>query len=236
MLDPYARLAAAGSLAAALDQLAEEIIGAQSPEAQAVFEQLLTWLRAGPLRGQALKVGDLAPSFLLPDSRGRLVSSTELLADGPIILSFFRGGWCPYCGLEMAALQAALPAIDGRARLVGVTPDSGSFPAQTIRDNRLSYPLLADLDNGLALAFGLVYRMPQVVIETYRTLGLDLAARQGNDAWMVPVPGTFVIDPAGVIRFAFADPDYRKRLDPAELIDAIFKIQPQPCSRALPSA
>ena len=236
MLDPYARLAAAGSLAAALDQLAEEMIASQTPEARAAFEQLLVWLRAGPLRGQALKVGDVAPSFLLPDSRGRLVSSTELLADGPIVLSFFRGGWCPYCGLEMAALEDALPQIDGRARLVGITPEGGSFPTQTILDNRLSYPLLADLDNGLALAFGLVFRMPQAVIEAYRARGLDLAARQGNDAWMVPVPGTFVIDAAGIIRFAFADPDYRKRLDPAALIEALIDIAAQSRREGPPSA
>ncbi|KJV08451.1 hypothetical protein VZ95_17730 [Elstera litoralis] len=225
MLDPYARLASAGSLAAALDQLADELTARQMPEARAVFEQLLAWLRSGPLVGQALQVGDQAPGFLLPDYRGRLVSSTELLADGPIVLSFFRGGWCPYCGLEMAALEEALPEISGRARLVGVTPEAGSFPNQTILDNRLSYPLLADLDNGLALAFGLVFRMPQAVIDVYRARGLDLAARQGNDAWMVPVPGTFVIDRAGIIRFAFADPDYRKRVDPGAVIAALTEIE-----------
>ncbi len=225
MLDPYQRLAKEGSLTAALAALAEEMNGVYDPEARAVYDQLIEWLRAGKVGQFAIKIGDRMPDFMLPDQNGRLVTAVELLSHGPLVLSFFRGGWCPYCGLEMAAIEQARPEIEAAgAQIVGVTPETFDFPALTAESKRLGYRLLADIDNGLALLLGLVFRMPQKVIETYLRRGLDLAPRQGNDAWMAPIPGTFVIDRAGVVQLSFIEPDYRVRLEPSDLIAAIKRL------------
>jgi peroxiredoxin len=221
-LDPYERLARDGSLAAALDSLSAELEAGRDPAASVLFERFIGWLRSGVLGLSTLTVGDPLPDFVLPDQDGRLVTSAELLADGPLILSFFRGGWCPYCGLEMVAIEQARPEIEAAgAQIIGISPEILRFPADTIKERGLRYRLLADADNGLALLLGLVFRMPQGIIDRYKSRGLDLAERHGNDGWMVPIPGTFLVDRGGIVRLAFADPDYRVRLEPAALIEAL---------------
>lgn len=225
MLDPYERLARDGSLAGALATLAEELNGVFDPSTRVVYERLIAWLRQGPVGRSAIREGDQFPDFMLPDHQGRLVTAVELLSQGPLVLSYFRGDWCPYCGLEMAAIEQLRAEIEAAgAQIVGVTPETYDFPKLAVESNRLGYRLLSDMDNGLALLLGLMFRLPQEVIETYRRRGLDLAARHGNDGWMLPVPGSFVIDRNGVVRLAFVDPDYRVRLEPAALLDALKRL------------
>lgn len=225
MNDPYARLARAGSLRVALDEVAREIEERFDPDTLATFDRMIRWLKIGAVGQRALGVGDAMPDFLIPDHTGRLVSAGALLEQGPLVLSFFRGGWCPFCGLEMAALEQSRDAfLAAGAQLVGVVPEIGDFPAKTVEQLGLGYRLLADIDNGVSLGFGLVFRMPEAVIDIYRKIGLDLVARHGNAAWMVPIPGTFVIDRQGIIQLAFVEPDYRVRLDPAILSATLARL------------
>jgi len=125
----------------------------------------------------------------------------------------------------MVAIELARPHIEAvGGQIVGVSPEVLDHPANTVRARRLGYRLLADIDNGLALSMGLVFLLPQDVIDTYLRRGVDLALRQGNDSWMLPVPGTFVVDQAGVIQLAFVELDYRVRLSPEKLVEAITRL------------
>jgi peroxiredoxin len=192
-----------------------------SPEIKAAYEALVQNLARSGLIDAAVKAGDPMPEFELPNAAGRLVASAELLERGPLVLSFFRGGWCPYCRLELKALQESLPELERRgARLVAVTPDTGAALAATARASQIGYELLSDVDNGVGLSFGLIFRVPPEVRDLYRRLGIDLGARHGNDTgeWLLPVPATYIVDRRGTIRHAALDPDFKHRMEPGEIL------------------
>lgn len=223
--DLYQLLVKEGSFEAALDALAVASAAEDTPEEAATYGWFMDWLKAEGIGSDALRVGDPLPDFVLPDHQGRLVTSEELLSRGPIVLSFFRGGWCPYCGLEMTAIEQALPVIEAAgATVVGITPEIGAYPGE-MKDRRgVSFRMLADVDNGLALLFGLLFRLPQQIIDLYRSWDVDLPKRQGNEGWMIPVPATYLVDRDGIIRLAFVEADFRIRLDPLKLIDAVKQL------------
>ena len=196
----------------------------RSPEIRKAYEALVADLGRSGLIERALKAGDAMPEFELPSVEGTLVSSAELLARGPLVLSFFRGGWCPYCRLELKALQETLPAIENEgATLAAITPDTGTALAATKRAHELGFKVLSDIDNGVGLAFGIIFRVPAAVKELYLRLGIDLGARHGNATgeWLLPVPATYIVDHRGVIRHAELDPDFKRRMEPKEIVRAL---------------
>jgi len=199
----------------------------QSLEIRENYESLVAQLAANGMIEASLKTGDAAPKFLLPNAEGELIGSEELLARGPVVLSFFRGGWCPYCVHELSALQDALPDIEARgASLAAITPDAGAAFAAVKRDNRLGYEVLGDLDYGLALHFGIVFRVPETIRDFYLRLGINLGARHGNrHAWLLPIPATYIIDSSGIIRHANIDPDFRRRMEPSDIIGILDKMR-----------
>src|SRR5262245_43042154 len=136
------------------ERLDEQWRQTRSEDIRRGYEALVTQLAASGMTEASLKAGDNIPEFELPSVEGRLVRSEELLGRGPLVLSFFRGGWCPYCALELEALQEALPDIEAReASAVAITPDTGANFAAVKRDNRINFDVLSDLDCGLALLF-----------------------------------------------------------------------------------
>lgn len=192
------------------------------PEAHRLFETFLQELAASGLTRSSLKAGDRIPEFMLPDAQGRLISSTELLEHGPLVVSFFRGDWCPYCSAELQALQEALPEIEAvGATLVAITPDTGSAFHKPARRHSLSYYVLSDTDNGVGLQFGVVYRVPEPLRAAYLNLGLDLGARHGNVAWFLPIPATYIVDRSGAIRHAELDTDFCHRMEPADIVECL---------------
>jgi peroxiredoxin len=194
-------------------------------ELQEAFEALIGRLKACDVTAASLKAGDRIPDFMLPSTEGRLVSSAELLGRGPLVLSFFRGAWCAYCTEELSALEEVHREIERLgASLVAVTPDTGGAIAAAKRDNRLSFDVLSDADNGLALQFGLVYCLPETARRHFVALGVDLAVRHGNDAWLLPIPATYVVDRSGVIRHAELDVDFRSRMEPADILAELRRI------------
>jgi peroxiredoxin len=196
----------------------------RSPEIREAYEALVADLDRSGLIERALKAGDPMPEFELPSIEGTLVSSADLLARGPLVLSFFRGGWCPYCRLELKALQETLPEIGHQgATLAAITPDSGSAFAATKRANELGFQVLSDLDNGVGLTFGIIFRIPPAIKELYLRLGIDLGARHGNATgeWLLPLPATYIVDRRGVIRHAELDPDFKRRMEPKEIVRAL---------------
>lgn len=179
-------------------------------------------LIASGAAGRALKAGDKAPAFALNDPDGQPVSSTDLLAKGPLVVSFYRGVWCPYCNMELQALQGALPDLEALgASLVAVSPQTAVNSRKSVRQNDLSFPILSDTHNDVAAAFGLRFAMPDYLVELYKGLKNDLPAFNGDPSWTLPIPGRFVIAQDGTILYAEVNPDYTKRPEPEDMLPAL---------------
>jgi peroxiredoxin len=193
----------------------------RAPEVYAAYTQFVRELKAADIAKHSLKRGRLMPDFTLPNADGRLIRARQLLRRGPLVLSFFRGGWCPYCRMELDALQAILPAIARRgATLAAITPDTAANFVDLKRTGGVDFEVLSDVDNGVALLFGLVFRVPEFIRDLWLRLGIDLGARHGTDAgaWLLPIPATYIVDRHGRIRHAHVDPDFRRRMEPAEIL------------------
>jgi peroxiredoxin len=181
-------------------------------------------LIASGAAARALKAGDVAPPFVLKDSGHKAVSSAALLAQGPLVVSFYRGVWCPYCNMELQGLQEALPAFrELGAQLVAISPQKAANSRKSIHINGLEFPILSDPGNETAAAFGLRFALPDYLVELYKSLKNDLPAFNGEASWTLPIPGRFVIGQDRVIRYAEVDPDYTHRPEPEELIPALQK-------------
>lgn len=196
-----------------------------SAEVRAAYDDFLTRLDAAEIARQARMPGDAMPPFLLPDAEGRLVDSAELLARGPVVVTFFRGNWCPYCSMTLDALEAALPDLQAAGgTLVAMTPETGGRALATKREHHLHYEVLVDVDLAVAMQFGVVFRTPP----RYRTLleraGVDLAERSGNPAWFLPVPATFLVGRDGTIRRAWVNVDFTERAEPSEVVAALREL------------
>jgi peroxiredoxin len=180
-------------------------------------------LTASGAAERAIKVGDAAPAFALNDPDGRVVTLADLLAGGPLVLSFYRGVWCPYCNAELQALQGALPDIQKHgARLVAISPQTAPNSRRSQRENKLAFSILSDPGNAVAEQYGLRYRLPDYLIDLYRDVFKnDLTLVNGDDSWTLPMPARLVIGTDGKVRYAEVNPDYTKRPEPAELLPVL---------------
>ena len=172
---------------------------------------------------RALKVGDRAPEFTLKDAAAHEVSSRNLLAKGPLVVTSYRGVWCPYCNMDLQALQDTLPAISERgAQLVAISPQTQFNSHKAQRENKVTFPILSDPGNEVAARFGLRFKLPDYLIELYRdTFKNDLARTNGDASWTLPMPARYVIGTDGVIAYAEVNPDYTRRPDPNELLPVL---------------
>jgi peroxiredoxin len=171
---------------------------------------------------RALKAGDRLPVFALPDPDGNMVSSAELLTHGPLVISFYRGVWCPYCNMELQALQAAVPRFEEfGAKLVAISPQNPINSRKSVRQNNLSFPILSDAHNDVAAAFGLRFEMPDYLIELYKSLKNDLPAFNGDPSWTLPMPARFVVGQDGTILYAEVNPDYTRRPEPEDMLPVL---------------
>jgi peroxiredoxin len=182
-------------------------------------------LIASGAAARALKAGAKAPEFTLNDPDGKPVSSRDLLARGPLIISFYRGVWCPYCNMELQALQQALPDFQQLgASLVAISPQTAPNSRKSMRQNELAFPILSDPHNAIATAFGLRYDLPDYLIELYKNLKNDLPSFNGDPSWTLPMPGRFVIGQDGIILFAEVNPDYTIRPEPSSMLPALRRM------------
>ena len=192
------------------------------PEVRDAVTETLAELSSIGAGGTAPRPGDPFPDFLLPDTEGRLVALDDLLAAGPAVVAFFRGEWCPYCRATLDALEEALPGIRAAgATLATVTPETGGRALDAKRLHRAGYRVLADVDSGLAAACGVAFRVPGAYRRLLLRFGIDLAERQGNAAWLLPVPAAFVLDRRGTVAWAHVDADFTRRAEPAEVVAAL---------------
>jgi peroxiredoxin len=175
----------------------------------------------------ALKVGDRAPAFTLQDADGQDVSSAKLLEHGALVVSFYRGFWCPYCNMDLQAIEETLPEIERRgANVVAISPQTAANSRRSIRDNKLSFAILSDPRNDVAASFGLRFKLPDYLITLYRDgFKNDLAVVNGDASWTLPMPARFVIDRDGTIAYAEVNPDYTRRPDPSELLPTLDRLR-----------
>ncbi len=205
-----------------LTALRAEQIKKTSPVILSIFERSNEQLIRSGIAGQTLKEGQQAPDFHLPNTAGQRVGLGELLALGPVVISFYRGAWCGVCTLELRALQEALPQITAQgATLVALSPQSQDHSRATIEKGGLTFPVLSDIGNHVARQFGLVFEMPESLRKVYERFGIALAKFNGDRSFELPIPGTFVIDTNRRVLKAFADPDYGRRLEPAEILTVL---------------
>ncbi|TCR79615.1 peroxiredoxin-like family protein [Rhizobium sp. BK376] len=168
------------------------------------------------------KPGDLVPEFSLPGASGEAVSLLETLAGGPVVLTFYRGAWCPYCNIQLAAYERALPAIaEAGGCLVAISPQLPDGSLSMTEKNNLTFDVLSDEGNAVARKFGLVYKLPDDLKAAYSSFGVDLAAINGDNSWELPIPATFVIGSNGRAQLVHAESDYRNRLAPEAIVDAL---------------
>ena len=192
------------------------------PDAAAIVDRLVARLRHHKAGESSPDVGDQMPTFMLPDETGRVVSLSDVLADGPAVITFHRGHWCPYCRISMNTLAKAQPRIEALgARMVAIVPDRQQFAAEMKNDSGAMFPILTDMDNGYAMSLNLAIWVGAEMEEYMRSIGRTLEVYQGNDSWILPIPATFVVDRDGRIKARFADPDYRQRAEIEQLIDAL---------------
>jgi peroxiredoxin len=176
---------------------------------------------------QALRAGDRAPEFTLKNGDGHEVSSKDLLARGPLVVTFYRGVWSPCCNMDLEALQEALPAIrEYGAQLLAISPQTRSNSRRSQRDNNVTFPILSDSGNEVAARFGLRFTLPDYLIKLYRdTFKNDLARINGDPTWSLPMPARYVIGTDGVIAYAEVNPDYTHRPDPEELLPVLSALK-----------
>jgi peroxiredoxin len=210
-----------GSMNERLDAFAAAV-RKQLPEMAAAVDRLVSRLNEHKAGITAPKVGDAMPPFVLPDENGRLISLKSLLEQGPVVVTFHRGHWCPYCRISINTLAKAQPRFGALgARMVAIVPDRQPFAAEMKTDSGVTFPILSDMDNGYAMSLNLAIWVGDEMEEHMLKIGRTLPAYQGNESWMLPIPATFVVDRDGRIKARFVDPDYRKRMAVDELVAAL---------------
>ena len=175
----------------------------------------------------ALKINDSAPEFTLPDAFGHEVSLKTLLAKGPVVISFYRGEWCPFCNIELRALQEALPQMQELGvNLVAISPEKPEGALAATEKNKLTFTVLSDFSNKVARQFGIVFQVGDQLQDLSKNVFKnDLALRNGEDSYQLPVPATFVLDADGIVRFAHVEADYMTgRAEPEEIVSALKTI------------
>ena len=198
----------------------------ETAEIKAAYDEFLERLDAGQVAAEACKPGDVMPAFLLPNAEGRLIDSRDLLAQGPLVVTFFRGGWCPYCSATLEALEMVLPELSRTGgTLVAMTPETGGRALAMKHDCNLHYEVLVDVDLAVAMAFGIVFRTPPLYIELLRRRGVDLAERSGNPAWLLPVPAAFLVGVDGIVLRSWVNVDFTQRAEPTEILKTLSSLQ-----------
>ena len=187
-----------------------------------LYDELVKHLTTAATAEGALKQGDTFPEFALSDLDGRFALLSELLERGPLVINFYRGRWRPFCSATVDAMSAAAPAIGAAgATVIGISPELGNPSFSENRTRSLNFRMLCDLDNGVALQCGLVFRLTDDLIADYLADGLDLAQIYGNGSWFLPIPASYVVMPDGSIGRAYVNPDFRYRMDPEDILRAV---------------
>jgi peroxiredoxin len=201
-----------------LDEFREKASKSAPPDRLRAYEQGIEEVRKSGVTDKALKVGDRAPDFELTNATGKKVKLSVLAARGPVVLTWYRGGWCPYCNIALRGFQKSLSSFRAAgATLVALSPETPDNTLGTAEKDHLEFEVLSDRGLKVAHAFGIAYKIPKVVA-TQSKGHLDLAKYNGDDSGDLPLGATYVVDRGGIIRYAFVDSDYRKRAEPSDVL------------------
>lgn len=173
------------------------------------------------------QVGQAFPLFALPTASGELIELANVLKTGPAIVTFYRGGWCPYCNRQLKSLQDRLPEIQKRnTTLIAISPERPEQASKTVEKSQLEFYVLSDQGNQVSRQLGLVFTLPKNLQDLYPSFGIDIPEHNGDESYTLPVPATYVVDQQGVVRYAFADVDYKKRANNEDILAALDAINP----------
>ncbi|MFH5183393.1 peroxiredoxin-like family protein [Paenibacillus sp. TAB 01] len=209
------------------DQLAAaaQAFQANTPmEAQVKFGQMIEQLQQTG-KASGMKVGDKAPDFKLPNARSNEVILYDELGKGPVILVFYRGGWCPFCNMQLKAYQKVLPDIQALgAQLIAISPQKPDHSLSQQEKEELEFQVLTDLDGSVSSEYNLLFDVPQGAREVMEGFGLDLAEYNHASKWILPVPAVFMIDESSIIRSSYVNPNFMQRQSPEEIIRELQKL------------
>lgn len=198
-------------------------------EIREIMARSAATLAAGGQADRAVAVGEAAPSFTLPSATGRIITLAGCLAEGPVVLTFYRGAWCPYCNLTLHALQQAHAAIKARgAQLIAISPQIPDESLSLAEKHQLGFDVLSDIGCATATEYGLSFDIGEELAGVYDRLGFEMERVNAGHARTLPLPATFVIAPDGTIAWAFVDTDYTKRAEPADILAALDELVAAP--------
>ena len=199
-------------------QLAQQL----PPEKLAEIADNIAALTQTGIAEQSVKAGEQAPDFTLPDVFGNEVTLSDLLKQGPVVVTFYRGEWCPFCNLQLRAYQRILPQIVSLgATLVAISPQTPDHSLSTVETKELTFTVLSDVGNKVARAYRIVFTLAESIRPLYTAIGFDLPTFNSDVSWELPMPATFLVAQDGTVRLTFVAEDYTRRLEPADLLDGL---------------
>ncbi len=212
------------SLQSQLDARKGEFETKASDETKKIYAEGFQAIHSAGILKTAKNVGDNAPDFSLTNALGQKVSLAEKLNHGPVVLTWYRGGWCPYCNLTLAYLQKELPRFKAAgAQLLALTPELPDRSLSTKEKHGLEFEVLSDVGNTVARTYGLVFKLTEELITSYQK-NFDVTAYNGDTSYELPLAATYVVDQKGQIRYAFLDSDYRHRAEPEDILKVLSSI------------
>lgn len=211
------------SYAGEFDGLRDNLRGMLPADALASFDAAATAQGKTHTAGPKLSVGDTAPGFTLPDAEGNPVALRDLLKQGKVILTFYRGAWCPYCNLQLNGYQRALPEFTARgAQLVAISPQNAGSSAYIASENKITFPVLSDVGSNVAEQYTIVFKNDEGSVKAMADLGYDYDSFYDDDSRKLPVPAVFVIEQDGTVSFAkIQGGDYRERVEASDILAAL---------------
>ncbi len=197
-------------------QALKEMIDDQSPEFASAMGDFVDRLAVAKAGSAVPQIGDPMPNFVLPDESGNLVSLDGLLAENPVVVTFHRGHWCPYCRMSVDALAHMQPKPQS-AKIVAISGELPTFSKKLKAEAEADFPFLTDLELGYALSLNLAIWVDDLTAKFIADSGFDVADYQGSAGWILPIPAVFAVSQDGIIRARHIDPDYRRRMDTEDI-------------------
>ncbi len=177
---------------------------------------------------RTLNEGNEIPQIILPNAVGKTINVNLMLKDGPVVVSFYRGAWCPYCNLELKALQQSLPEIKSfDAQLIAISPNTPDNSISSIEKHGLEFEVLTDAGNKIAKEFRLVFNLAEELRPIYKQFNFDIPKYNGEESWELPIPATYIVNTDGKIVHNFVNADYTQRMEPTKIIHKLKELTTQ---------